>query len=321
MALPSLLKELGVDPLDVLAEAQIDPQVFGNPDNIISFASRVRLLNICARRAAVPHFGLLLAQTNSLQNFGLVGCLALYSADVESAFRSLIRFLHLHVQGASVSLELNEDVAFLGYDVYLEVDEDVSCLVEAGVAVAFKILNELCGCNCGVLEVCFSHRKPEDIAPYKRYFDAPLRFNAEKNGVFFPRKCLTQKVQVADPELHRLLQIQVDQLEANFGDDFLEQVRMVVHASMPVRRCSADEIARFFSIHSRTLHRYLASRGTSFSEVKEACQFDLARQLLESSDMKLIQIAEILGYAEKRAFNRAFRRWSGLTPTRWRDTH
>ena len=71
MALPALLKELGVDPLDVLAEAEIDPQVFSNPDNIISFATRVRLINICVKRTAVPHFGLLLAQTNSLQNFGL----------------------------------------------------------------------------------------------------------------------------------------------------------------------------------------------------------------------------------------------------------
>ena len=47
-------------------------------------------------------------------------------------------------------------------------------------------------------------------------------------------------------------------------------------------------------------------------------RFEIARQLLEDTEVPLAQIAAALGYSEASAFTRAFRRWSGQTPTAWR---
>lgn len=316
--LPAVLRNLGVDPAEILAEAGMDPLVFENPDNIIPFESRTRLLNLCADKTGCAHFGLLLGERCSLESFGLVGYLALHSPDVESALRSLLRYFHLHAQGSLVILKLQEDTAFLGYHIYQKANTPVTQLIDAGVAVAFNILNELCGSGMEPLEVCFAHRKPKNQEPFRKFFRAPIRFDTEVNGIYFPRRWLGEKIQVADTELRRLLQIQIDQLERAYGSDFMERVRRVVHAAILTQSSKADQIAHLFSIHSRTLHRKLESYGTNLRDVVDRCRYDLARQTLETSDAELIVVATMLGYTDKRSFNRAFKRWSGTTPTRWR---
>ena len=321
LELPGLLDEFGVHPHEVLAAAGIDPRVFRNPDNLIPFESRLRLLNVCARRTRCSHFGLLLGQRTTLHSFGLIGFMALNSPDVGSALNGLIRFLHLHVQGSAVTLEIGDEMAFMGYGVYQASSESVTQLVEAGVAASFNALREWCGSEWQPVEVCFSHRKPSVWSPFQKIFNAPVRFDAEKNGIYFPAHWLKQRVRIADPELLRLLRIQIDELERSHGDDFLEQVRRMVHVSIPAQNCSAGQVARLFSIHSRTLHRYLRAYGTSFREIKDQCSFDIARQMLENSDTDLYDIAVLLGYSDRRAFSRAFRKWSGTTPTRWRAAH
>ena len=71
-------------------------------------------------------------------------------------------------------------------------------------------------------------------------------------------------------------------------------------------------------MHSRTLHRRLAARGTNFRALADECRYAIARQMLEDTDSDVGHIADLLDYADTSAFARAFRRWSGTTPLRWR---
>jgi AraC-like DNA-binding protein len=71
-------------------------------------------------------------------------------------------------------------------------------------------------------------------------------------------------------------------------------------------------------MHSRTLHRRLAASGTNFRTLVDECRYEIARQMLEDTDADVGHIASMLDYADTSAFARAFRRWSGTTPSRWR---
>jgi AraC-like DNA-binding protein len=55
-----------------------------------------------------------------------------------------------------------------------------------------------------------------------------------------------------------------------------------------------------------------------FKALANEIRFEIARQLLEDTEVPLGQIGAALGYSEASAFTRAFRRWSGQTPTSWR---
>jgi AraC-like DNA-binding protein len=85
--------------------------------------------------------------------------------------------------------------------------------------------------------------------------------------------------------------------------------------------CSAATVARLFSMHRRTLSRHLRIEGLAFRQVANEVRFEIACELLANTDMELGQVAAVLRYSEPSAFTRAFRRWSGQTPSAWRASH
>jgi AraC-like DNA-binding protein len=318
LAIPEILRKLGADPADVLTRAGLRLDLFDDPESRISNVARGRLLSHCVASTGCLHFGLLVGQQAGLHSFGLVGLLAKYSPDAGTALRSLVRFFHLHNRGAAVELAVDGDRAAFSYGVWQLNVEAADQLGDGAVAVMLNIMRGLCGPDWAPVEARFAHRRPEDVEPYRRLFSAPLFFDAERYGLVFATRWLSRPLPDVDHELLRLLQQQIDALEARHGEDFPAQVRSVLRSALLTDAAGADSVAALFSMHSRTLNRRLNAFGTSFRDLVDEVRFEIARQMLESSSMDVTQIADMLDYADASAFTRAFRRWSGTTPARWR---
>jgi AraC-like DNA-binding protein len=179
-------------------------------------------------------------------------------------------------------------------------------------------VRNLCGPEWRPVEVLFAHRRPEDVRPFRRFFRAPLRFDAERTALVFSADWLKLRLPEADAELQKLLQEQIDALEARHGDEFPEQVRSVLRTGLLTGHARADQVAALFSMHSRTLTRRLDAFGTSFKALADEGRSEIAHQLLQNTKLDVSQIAASLDYADASAFTRAFRRWSGTTPAAWR---
>ena len=316
--IPELLRNLGANPAEVLAAAGVPPELFDDPDNRISFALRSHLIRLCVDRTGCRHFGLLIGQQAGLHSLGLLGLLVQHSADVGSALRSLVRCLHHHVQGAVTTLAVNDRTAMLSYSIYETQVEATDQTGDGAVAAMFNILRALCGADWKPVEVLFAHRRPDDVRPFQQFFRAPLRFDAEHDGVVFPADWLQRPLAGADAELRRRAQEQMDALELAHRGDFREQVLAVLRTALIAGQANADQVAAFFSLHRRTLSRRLSACGTSFQSLVDEGRFEIARQMLENTDADIQRIAVMLEYADASAFARAFRRWSGTTPSGWR---
>lgn len=318
MAIPKVLSELGYEPTAVLRELGFEPDMFDDPDHVIPYAMRSQLIHKCVLKTGCEHFGLLICQHIGLSALGMVGYLVQQSPDVATALRSLVHYAHLHVRGGLISFEEVGSEAFLGYSIYQPNVEAQVQIADGAVAVAYNVMRNLAGPNWRPTYVSFLHRKPADVRPYQQFFKAPLKFDAENNGVFFSAKWLQQPVTGADPELLRLLKKQIEQLQEHAGESFVEQVRRVLHSVLFTHKTSANDIAALFSLHPRTLHRRLKEHGTSFQQLVDDVRFEFARQSLQNSSLEVTEIAAMLHYADPSAFTRAFRRWSGVTPALWR---
>ena len=318
LAIPKVLRSLGVDRLAVLAEAGVDPALFDDPDNLIAYKQRSRLFSACVARTGCPHFGLLVGQQGRLNDLGLVGLLVKYSPDVETALRSLKHYFHLHARGAGVTLDVHGDVATLGYEIHEPHTEATDQIGDAAMAFSFNILAALCGPEWKPLVVRFAHRQPDDVAPFRRFFKSPLDFDAGHYALVFAADWMNRPLPSDDLALRRLLQKQIDALEVRHADDLPGQVRSVLRTALLTGHASADQIAALFSMHSRTLNRRLGAFGTSFQQLVDAASLEIAQQMLENSALEVREIALALDYADPSAFTRAFRRWSGTTPAQWR---
>ena len=78
---------------------------------------------------------------------------------------------------------------------------------------------------------------------------------------------------------------------------------------------SLATVARSLGLSTRTLQRSLAAQGLAFRQLVDDARWSLAGPLVATTDTPFEEIAERLGYADAKAFRRAFRRWSGLSPS------
>jgi AraC-like DNA-binding protein len=80
-------------------------------------------------------------------------------------------------------------------------------------------------------------------------------------------------------------------------------------------------VADLFAIHRRTLNRRLRAQGTTFKALVDETRYEVARQLLRDTRIPVAQVAAALDYSDPASFDRAFRRWSGTTPSAWREAN
>ena len=102
-------------------------------------------------------------------------------------------------------------------------------------------------------------------------------------------------------------------------NDLVAALRRFVRTALAKGMVSGDEAAKSLHLHRRTLHRRLRTQGTTFQRVLDDVRFEVACKLLADAAHPMSEVAAQLGYAEPSAFGRAFRRWSGTSPLRWRE--
>lgn len=98
----------------------------------------------------------------------------------------------------------------------------------------------------------------------------------------------------------------------------LEEIELLAQTYAHIPTFSADWLASLFGITRKTLYRHLASHGKTFREIKEEARFNSAKMLLSSTDYSVDQISYQMGYSDLANFERAFKRWSGVTAARYR---
>jgi AraC-like DNA-binding protein len=315
---PTVLRDLGLDPDATLAAADLEPRIFDDPVNEIPIASLGRLFASAAAKSGCDHVGLLVGERTRLASLGLVGLLTRHSPDVGTALSNLSAHLHLRDRGAVAPVLVANGIATLGYEIYQAGVEAGNQICDTSMAIGMNIMRTLCGPSWRPMEVMFAHRRPRDLRPFRRAFDAPLRFDAERTALVFASKWLEHRTPGADPALFRRLTRRVWAAEAGLAGDLVAELRRQLRVMLLMGRGSVAEVADRLSMHRRTLNRRLRIRDTTLHRLVEETRFEIARQLLENTRMRLTDIGATLGYADASAFTRAFRRWTGGPPSAWR---
>lgn len=164
-------------------------------------------------------------------------------------------------------------------------------------------------------EVHLRRRPPADTRVYEEFFGAPVRFDASENAIVFDD--LTELASRApDPTLHKILERSALQLvrEQSVDNALDRRLRSVIASELCHGRPTASCLSARLGMSERTLRRRLAERSIRLSELVDEVRLGLAEQYLDSG-MPVVDAARRLGFSEPSAFYRAFRRWTGTTPS------
>jgi len=318
-ALPALLNKYADEPAElVVAEVGLDLELFEDPENNIAFITVGRLLNLCARRTGLPHFGLLLGQQAKLEQLGKFGELAIYAPTVEAALHGMILHVCSNDRGGVPTLTSKNGIASLGYAIYVPMHEGVSQIYSTSIPIMYNLLRAMCGKTFAATEVRFSRSQPRDMTPYETFFQVPLIFEADEDAIVFSDQWLKKPLPGANIELHADVLQRLTTIQSEMGIDFIEELHMILRPLVISQCCSPERVAGMLSLHPRTLNRRLEDYGTTLRDIVGEIRYEIAKQLLIDSRISAITISTLLGYADASAFTRAFRRWSGITPSVWR---
>ena len=124
----------------------------------------------------------------------------------------------------------------------------------------------------------------------------------------------------SDPALFAVLDTHARMLLEKLPNpaEIVSQVREALEAELRGGDPHLESIAGRLAMSPRTLQRRLRDEGLVFNDVLDAMRFRAARTYLARPDVAGSEVAYLLGFAEQSSFNRAFKRWSGQTPTAYR---
>lgn len=321
-SLPQLLRELGTDPRLAFAEAGVDPAVFDHPDSRMHLDDLGRLVDVCAALTGDAEFGLHLGARFDLSGFGLLGELLRHSASVGEALGALLSYLQLQNRGgAPLLLGPSHGSVMLGYALYRHGVPASAHVHDGSIAIAYRLLAELCGRGWKAQRVQFSHGRPARLTEFRRVFGPSLAFDAEVSAVVFDAAWLARPIDGADPIRHLQLMRMLRETVADHPMSLGDQVQGMLYQMVLGGTATSTAVAQRFGVHERTLRRRLQEQGLSLQQLVARTRFELAQHLLRNTGLSVAAIAAALGYEDANAFSRAFRSWAQLSPTQWREQH
>lgn len=154
------------------------------------------------------------------------------------------------------------------------------------------------------------------LMPHSIHHDAP------ENALHFPAACLDRPLVRSPAELEAFIAafpFDLEQPQSKHMPLSERIARLLVTAlASGEPLLTAARLGQQLSISIATLKRRLATEGTSLSHLKEEARREAATRLLADHRLSITEIAQRLFFSDAGAFRRAFQRWHGRSPTRWR---
>ncbi len=234
---------------------------------------------------------------------------------VEAALRVLVRFQDI-LHGTTL-FEYEEGV--LRYRPPHDEPRVRAVASEFSVACLVRITDDIADVPRVAERVEFAHPRPAHAEALDEILGVGAAYGRPSTFVHFSPAALARRSREADPALHRLMQQWVaSELHRVPRASWTSRVRETIRDELLEGEVSLAGVAQTLGLSERALQHRLKEEGTTFRDELEHARHGLAVHLLGYDHLSLSDIALMLGYAEQSTFQRAFKRWCGETPGRYR---
>ena len=171
-----------------------------------------------------------------------------------------------------------------------------------------------------ILRAEFSYPEPAYSAEYRLMYCADLTFGRPNTLIVFERGFLDLPVVQDEESIKEFLRSAPENILLKYknGSSLSARVRRRLRQCLPSELPDFDSVARELNMTPATIRRRLHEEGASFQSIKDELRRDLAISHLSHSSRSVMDIALELGFSERSAFHRAFRKWTGASPGEFR---
>ena len=190
------------------------------------------------------------------------------------------------------------------------------------VSSSFSLSQASTGLDTRYKAIHFTHQGGSDPEIYERLLKAPCYFRQPANKILADLASLKLESATRDSRLKKILESHAQQVLQTLAsaDELVVKVQSYILDSLPYGVPSLKQISDRFALNERTFQRNLAKQGMHYQDMVDDLRRRMALEYIHN-DFSFLDIAMMLGYSEQSAFHRAFKRWTGLPPSKYRRSH
>ncbi|NMG74463.1 AraC family transcriptional regulator [Aromatoleum diolicum] len=318
-AIVAAYRRYGINPANALRQAQIPQAALENPDARVTAAQMEIMSGIAMQELDDEALGWF-SRRLPWGSYGMLCRASLSSPDLGVALKRWCRHHRLLTDDIVLRLDADEAVANIRIEVRRYLGEmHEFCLV--------TLLRYLLGYACWAIDsritllaARFPFPPPPHRSVYPLLFQGPVHFDAEQAGITFDAQYLRLPLRRDEAALRQMLRRALPLTVLQYRRDRLlvQRVRHLLRERID-EGATADTLAERLHLSPRTLHRQLDEEGASLQQLKDEARRERAVELLNRTNRPVKQIALAVGFRNEKSFARAFRQWTGESPSGFRE--
>lgn len=307
---------------DLLASIGLDESDLSADGARIPFAKHAAFFELAREAVGDPCLGLNFGKSRETRDAGLLGYVGISSPTLLDGIKSLSRYRRVFSDASEIDidgLEINGRVRWWFYGLGRELPRQCLEFAASNLVRAFR---DVCGRHLTPERITFGHSRIEDIDAFECYFGCPVEFGCDENVIQLKPSDLNLRLVEADDRLLKLLRRYCRDVLARHPADapnLEERIERLVLDRLANENVRFKDIAMQLGMSPRSLSRRLSDAGTSYRDILDNLRKQLASRYLDDHRLSSTEIAFLLGYNELSTFNHAFKRWTGLSPTQFRN--
>jgi AraC-like DNA-binding protein len=268
-----------------------------------------------------PFFGLKEEKYFLPSHMGPLGFAWLASTSLRSAMERLQRSIKVLHEQLEIEISEKPDTLIVSANASSPYADPVY-RADAQLAILTRMCRFICGDEWNPVKVTYIHPSPADTSYYFQLFRCPVEFNAGKNSMHVDRQKAEQRLTGSNKQLAQLNDhIVIRYLASQAKADIVNKVKAAILAKLGEGSVTEATIADELHMSTRNLNRKLVAHNTSFKAVLLEIRSELASQYISDASLTLTEISYMLGFSEISSFSRAFKRWTGQSPSEARRDH
>jgi AraC-like DNA-binding protein len=173
-----------------------------------------------------------------------------------------------------------------------------------------------------IRQACFPYARPAHADVYEVLFPpGEICFDAGTACLQFDARLLQAPLMRDEAALQRMLQRALPLQVRPYRRErtLVQRVRQLLAAGAESQQ-TAETLSRQLHLSQRSLHRQLKEEGASLQALKDEIRRERAIALLLRTSRPIKRIAQACGFLNDKSFIRAFRLWTGLSPSEFRKS-
>jgi AraC-like DNA-binding protein len=309
----------GHDSRAIFESAGLDPAKLNDPDARYPIDGMGRLWRLAAQVTRDPYFGLTTANHWHPTTLSALGYSWMASDSLRDALVRMSRYGRIVSTVADMALEESDENFAFRLQSRLPRVEVPNEAVDAALATLVKMCRMSYGEDFHPLRVATIRPEFDDPTRYLNFFRAPVEFSAESNVLYFSKISLEEHLPTANPRLARINDKVITEYLAQFDKrSTATRVRAKLIDLLAAGHVTQQDVADSLHMSLRTLQRKLSEEQTSYKDLLGETRKELANQYLREAHLSVSEVTYLLGFSEPSNFARAFKRWTGHTPSEFR---